>query len=188
MVLTFNHTIANNVLQKMNMIYRTLLILPIAFFITLSAQAQSGIGTVRGTEILSEMPEYKEMEAKVAQVRQLYQDTLQLFQQNLDAEVQNFQNQQGVYSPEKRAAEEERINQFYKNGLEYQNIHLGPNGTVAQYAAQLLQPLREKILTAVKAVAKQKKLAVVLNEEETLYADQTIDITLDVQLYMRNAK
>ena len=172
----------------MTMIYRTALILPIALLFTISARAQSGIGTVRASEIIAEMPEYKEIETQVASIRKQYQDTLQMIQQRLDAELETFQQQQGVYAPEKRAEEEQRLQQLYQGGLEYQNRHLGPNGTIAEYTSQLLKPLEEKVINAIRAVAKQKKLAVVINEQETLYADQTIDITLEVQLYLRNGK
>ena len=172
----------------MTKIFRTLILIPVFLLCIYAAEAQSGIGTVRGAEILSEMPQYKDIEKQVEAARNLYQDTLQMFQQRLTAEVENFQKQQGVYSPEKRAQEEARINQLYQSGLEYSNTYLGPNGSLAKAAAELIEPLQQKIIEAIRAVAKQKKLAVVLNEQETLYADQTIDITLDVQLYLRNGK
>ena len=172
----------------MKVIYRTLLLLPALFFSLNIAYSQSTIGSVRVSEILTEMPEYKTVLSQVEAAQKAYQDTILGAQESLQQEVTKFQQEQGVLSPEDKAAQEQRLQQRYQGILQYQETHLGPTGTVAQYNQALLRPLEEKVLNAIRAIAQQKQLTAVLNEQGTLYVDQSIDITLDVQLYLKNNK
>ncbi|MCE2502574.1 MAG: OmpH family outer membrane protein [Chlorobi bacterium] len=172
----------------MKIFYRALFIFPVVFLCQYSANAQVNIGTVRFAEIVTEMPEYKTVESQVESAQKVYQDTIQRYQANLEQEMTTFRQQQGVYPPEKKVEEEQRINQLYQRALEYQNAHLGPGGTIAQYTQTLLQPLEKQVINAIRTVAQQKRLAIVFNEQGALYVDQSVDITLDVQLYLKNAR
>lgn len=168
--------------------FRTLLLFLPVLFLSVAATHAQNLGTVRVEEIVTELADYKTIQQQLANIQKQYQDTVQALQQQLNQELQNFQNQQGVMTPEKKASEEQRLNEFYQKALDYQNTHLGPNGTVAQISDRLLQPLTEKVRGAIQAVAQQKKLLLVINEQGALYVDQSIDITLDVQLYLKNMR
>ncbi len=57
-----------------------------------------------------------------------------------------------------------------------------------QYQAQLLAPVRQMVVDAIKAVAQQEKLSTVMEETSVLYIDPNLDITFKVLEYIKKSQ
>lgn len=149
------------------------------------ADAQTRIGVVNSETIIEQMPEFKTIDAQVKALQKAYQDTVQMAKSNFDQQVQQFQQQQGVMDATAKSKEEERLLGLQQQILGYNEAHLGAQGTVARKQAELVAPVRERVIAAIKAVAQQEKLDAVMEQGGFLYVDTKLDITFKVLDYLR---
>jgi len=119
-------------------------------------------------------------------MQQAYLDTLKAVRTQFDDKVKTFQQQQGVMDQAARAKEEEQLNQMQQRMQAYQQAHLGPQGTVVQKQAELVEPIRQRVLKAIEAIAKSENLDAVMEKGEGgfLYVDKKLDITFKVLDYI----
>lgn len=149
------------------------------------ADAQVKVGVVNSETIIEQMPEFKAIDAQVKALQKAYQDTMQMAKTQFDQQVQQFQQQQGVMDAAAKAKEEERLLGLQQQILGYQEAHLGAQGTVARKQAELVIPVRERVIAAIKAVAQKEKLDAVMEQGGFLYVDTKLDITFKVLDYLR---
>jgi Skp family chaperone for outer membrane proteins len=84
-------------------------------------------------------------------------------------------------SDEAKAQTEERLRKLQNTGREKQAI-------AQQVQGQILQPIRDRIIKAIEAVAIQQKLTGVMENTTFLYVDKSVDITYDVLKQLKNGK
>lgn len=149
------------------------------------ADAQTRIGVVNSETIIEQMPEFQQITSQVQALQKAYQDTVQMARTNFDQQVKQFQQQQGVMDDAAKAKEEERLLALQQQILGYNEAHLGAQGTVARKQAELVMPVRERVIAAIKAVAQQEKLDAVMEQGGFLYVDTKLDITFKVLDYLR---
>ncbi len=149
------------------------------------AQAQTKIGFVNVEKIIGQLPEIKEIDQKLNTVAQSFQDTLKAIEANYKAKLEAYQRQQGMMTPEAKAKEEEALRAMETQYTQYQQDRLGQKGVLAQMQAQMMQPIREKVRTAIEKIAKDEKLSGVMDESTFLYVDTKLDITFKVLDFMR---
>lgn len=151
------------------------------------AQAQNSvkIGIVNFDEIISRLPEFKQIEAQLQGLQQRYMDTLRAMQTELQGMADAYQKQQALMNAETKAAEEQKIMGYRDNLLKYQQERLGQGGAFAQAQAQMLQPVRDKVRGAIERVAKSEKLTLVLESNTTIYFDEKTEITFKVLDYLK---
>jgi outer membrane protein len=145
-----------------------------------SAQSAVKVGIVNFDEIISKLPEFKQVEGELQSIQQRYMDTLRALQTNLEAMANAYQKQQALLNQEAKAAEEQKIVASRDELLRYQQDRLGQGGAFAQTQARLLQPIREKVRGAIERVAKSEKITLVLEANATVYFDDKTDITFKV--------
>jgi outer membrane protein len=150
-----------------------------------AAQSAVRVGIVNFNEIISKLPEFKQVEGQLQGVQQRYMDTLRALQINLEEMVGSYQKQQALMNAETKAAEEQKIVTRRDELLRYQQERLGQNGAFEQIQAQLLQPIREKVRSAIERVAKSEKLTLVLEANSAVYFDEKTDITFKVLDFLK---
>lgn len=161
---------------------------PIAAFVLLvlsalgvDARAQVAslkVGYTDPDRILQAMPEYRQiyqtLQEESVSDQQAYQAMVQEFQQKLD----RYQKQQALLSEERRAEREEELRTLQEDIAQAEQT---VNQKLAAREQELLNPLVERMRTAIEAVAQEKGLDVVLRAPMVLYAnDKIVDVTLDV--------
>lgn len=159
-----------------------LLVCLTAGVLTTSTEASAQkIATVNSKTILDNLPEFKEAQTRIEAIRTAYQDTVDMLQQQLETEYQAYQKQSGIMSDEAKAQAEERLRQIQSTGLQYQQLS-------QQIQGEILAPIRQRILDAIKAVAGQNKLTAVVEDTTFLYVDPGVDITFDVLKQIKSGK
>jgi outer membrane protein len=156
------------------------------------SQAQSAaalkLGFVDFETIAQQMPEFKDIDARLKGEQKRYEDSLKAMQTEFQEKAENYQKQQGLMNADTKSAEEAKLNAIRERYLQFQQEALGPQGALAQLRAQLIQPLQAKIKEAIERVAKDDKLAAVMETSALAYYDKKLDITYKVLDYLRRGE
>lgn len=151
---------------------------------TADAQAVK-IGFTDHELIIANMPEYQEIQQELQQEFQQSQQQLQQRYEQFQEKVQRYQKQQALLSEETRQQRETELQQLQQ---ELQQSAQQSEQQLAQREAEMLSPVYERVDTAIKAVAKEQGLDIVLRNQVgplqpvILYVneDTVADITPDV--------
>lgn len=156
----------------------------VLMFVAFSSQAisQLKIGIVDTETIIKEMPDAKKADTELKNLGQKYQDTLLSMQNDLQSKVQQYQKQKAMMPAEKQQQEEETLQALQMQMMQYNEEKFGNTGELTVLREQYLEPIRQKIRTAIDNVAKAEKINLVLDKTSPslLYAEDKFDITFRV--------
>lgn len=140
------------------------------------------IGIVDSETILKQLPEAKDADSKLNEIISKYRDTLNQMEKNFTEGLSNYEKQKGMMTPDAKTKEEERLMGIRQQYAQYQEQKFGAQGEVAQIREKYLSPLRTKIDTAIKTVAKEENLTLVMDKASpgVLYVDEQYDVTFKV--------
>ena len=141
-----------------------------------AAGAELKVGVVDGMDVVSKSAEGKRVQDSIKRKSEELGKPFAAKRQDLAKQVEDFQKQASVMKEEARktkAAElEKKMQEFQKQGADAEK-------QLQQYQEQQLAPLFQKLEGAVKGVAQQEKLDMVLDKRNAglLYMDPKLDIT-----------
>jgi len=141
-----------------------------------AAGAELKVGVVDGMDVVSKSAEGKRVQDSIKRKSEELGKPFAAKRQDLAKQVEDFQKQASVMKEEARktkAAElEKKMQEFQKQGADAEK-------QLQQYQEQQLAPLFQKLEGAVKAVAQQDKLDMVLDKRNAglLFMDPKLDIT-----------
>jgi outer membrane protein len=165
----------------MNVFTRVSALAFIALFVALgSAQAQVKLGFVNTETIVQQMPEFKDIDAKLRTIQSAYADTLRAMEINYKTRLEAYQKQQSMMTADARTKEEDQLRGIAEQYQQYQQDRLGPQGKLAQRQAEFIQPIRDKVRAAIEKVARDEKLSGVMENSVMIYFDSKLDITYKV--------
>lgn len=118
------------------------------------------IGYVDPRIILQRMPEAKAVQQQIQNLYDRKQNEIATRQQELQSELQDYQQKVGVLSEEARMTEEERLSQM---DLEFRQLQSDAQTEIQQQSNQLMEPLFDQIQVSVDNVAKQLGIDLILN-------------------------
>jgi outer membrane protein len=140
------------------------------------ASAELKVGIVDGMDVVSKSAAGKGVQDSIKRKSEELSKPFAQRRQELAKQVEDFQKQASVMKEEARktkAAElEKKMQEFQKQGTDAEK-------QLQQYQEQQLAPLFQKLEGAVKAVAQQDKLDMVLDKRNAglLFMDPKLDIT-----------
>jgi len=151
----------------------------------LNAQAKdAGIkfGVVDIETILKEMPEAIDADKKLKEIGTKWQDTLINMKKNFDDRIQKYQKQKTLMNTEQQSREEESLQALQMQMMQYQEQKFGNTGELNLTREKFLDPIRLKVRNAIQKVAKDEKLALVLDKGNpaVLYFEEKFDLTFKV--------
>jgi outer membrane protein len=141
-----------------------------------AAAAEFKVGVVDGMDVVSKSAAGKAVQAAIKRKSEELSRPFGQKRQDLAKEVENFQKQASLMKEEARktkAAElEKKMQDFQKQGADAEK-------QLQQFQESQLAPLFQKLEGAVKTVAQQEKLDMVLDKRNAglLYMDPKLDIT-----------
>ncbi len=130
--------------------------------------------------ILGQLQDAQDAKAEVDQAVKQWQDELDKMGRDLDSSLQDYQNKQALYSPQKKDEEQKKLQEMQQRIRELQ---LKRQQDAADLRDKKFQPIRTKVLNSIAAVAKQEGFTFVfdkLNQTVLLYADVKYDLTWKV--------
>ena len=99
-----------------------------------------------------------------------------------DDKIQKYQKQKSLMSADQQSKEEESLQMMQNQLIQYQDQKFGQNGELNQTREKFLDPIREKVRTAIQKVAKEESISLVLDKTSNalLYFDDKFDLTYKV--------
>ncbi len=150
----------------------------------LGAAAEFKVGVVDGMDIISKSAAGKAAEDSIKRKSEELGRPFAQKQKDLTKEVEEFQKQAAVM---KEDAKKRKTEELEKKMQEMQKQGADAEKQMQQYQQQQFVPLKQKLLDAVKSVAQQEKLDMVLDRggSGVIYMDPKLDITEKVRSNFR---
>lgn len=138
--------------------------------------AELKIGVVDGMDVVSKSADGKRVQDSIKRKSEELGKPFALKQQELARQVQDYQKQASMMKEDARKRKGEELQ---KKMQEFQRQGADAEKQLQQYQEQQLKPLFTKLETAVKAVAAENHLDIVLDKRNSglLYMDPKLDIT-----------
>jgi outer membrane protein len=134
--------------------------------------------------ILRDLPEAQKAQKELEAMVTTWQEELEKMSAELQKGVEEYQKKQALMLPAAKESEEKRLTDLQQKAREYQAQRFDPRtGDVVTEREKKLTPIRERILKAIEAVAKDEGFGFVFdkaNDVLLLYADVKYDLTYRV--------
>ena len=153
-------------MKKLNILSIVTLIILTALMAAPTAQAQVAaegdmeIGFVDPRAVLQRMPEMSAVRQRIQNLAERKQTELAERQQELQSEIELYQQKVGVISEQARQDEEQRLTQLDQ---EFRQLQSQAQQEIEQRRAELMAPLLQQIQEAIDTVASERGLDYVLN-------------------------
>ncbi len=125
-------------------------------------QAQTKIGFINVDYILSQLPEFKQVETEIRSTQQQYENMLQAKVKDFQAKVADYEKTSGAMDAVIRADREKTLQSEQQSIEEFRT---NSSTSLQKKQAQLLQPLLKKIEDNMHTVAKENGFAYVFNSD-----------------------
>ena len=154
--------------------------LALSFSTLLSAQRY---GVVDMDYILQNTPEYAQSKSQLDKLSEQWAGEVSSLQSELQSLKDALAAERILLSPDKLTQREKSIEDKQMEVISLQQKYLGPAGQLFEKRAQLVQPIQDKIFGAVQAVARKRKLELVLDKSAqsgVLYVEKEKDYSDEV--------
>ena len=159
------------------------IVLVMLFGVAAQAQTQK-IGYVNSTKIFQEYPAALEAQKRIDAIGRPFQDSLEAMQKDLQAKYEDYQKREAMLNDATKRTEQQKLVEMERRANEYRVEKFGQDGELARRTEQIINPVREKIKTAIAQVAKEERYSFVFDKTEQiqvlLYGDPNQDITFKV--------
>lgn len=150
--------------------------------LSVSAFSQAKIAFVNSGRILEQLPEAQQAQKDLQTQLKVWQDELERIRQQYQTEAEDYQKKQAMMDPAAKAAKEQALQDLQSRFAQYQQEKFDTReGEAVKLQAQKLQPIQQRVLDAIQAVAKEEGFNFVFDKvsEATLllYADETFNLT-----------
>ncbi len=141
-----------------------------------AAHAEFKVGVVDGMDVVSKSAEGKRVQESIKHKSEELGRPFAQKRQELAQQVQEFQKQASLMKEDARKKKGEELE---KKMQDFQRQGADAEKQLSQFQEQQLQPLFQKLETAVKSVAAEMKLDLVLDKRNSglLFMDPKLDIT-----------
>jgi outer membrane protein len=141
-----------------------------------AAHADFKVGVVDGMDIVSKSAQGKQVQESIKRKSEELGKPFAQKRQDLARQVEEFQKQASLMKEDARKRKGEELE---KKMQEFQRQGADAEKQLSQYQQQQLQPLFQKLESAVKTTATEMKLDLVLDKRNSglLYMDPKLDIT-----------
>ena len=159
------------------------IVLLLLFGVAVQAQTQK-IGYVNSTKIFQEFPEALDAQKKIDAIGRPLQDSLDAMQRELQSRYEDYQKKESMMNDAAKRSEQQKLVEMERRANEYRVEKFGQDGELARQTEKIINPVREKIKTAIAQVAKEEKYSFVFDKTDQiqvlLYGDPNQDITFKV--------
>lgn len=149
----------------------------------LQANAQK-IGYVNSGKIFQELPAAQDAQKRIDAVSRPLQDSLEAMQKDLQAKYEDYQKKEALMNDATKKTKQQELVELERRANEYRAEKFGNDGELARQSERIINPIREKIKSAIASVAKEEKYSFVFDKTEQiqilLYGDPNHDLTYKV--------
>ena len=153
---------------------------------TMGAHAQIGgqkFAYVVSDYILSNIPEYADAQEELNALSTKWENEIKAIYDQVSSMYRKYQTEMVLLSEDQKHAREQEIINKEQEAKNLQMQYFGSEGQIYQKQTELIQPIQEKIYTAVTEVAQTKGYAFIFDlasGTSILYASDKADVSDDV--------
>lgn len=153
---------------------------------TMGAHAQIGgqkFAYVDSDYILSNIPEYADAQEELNALSTKWENEIKAIYDQVSSMYRKYQTEMVLLSEDQKHAREQEIINKEQEAKNLQMQYFGSEGQIYQKQTELIQPIQEKIYTAVTEVAQAKGYAFIFDlasGTSILYASDKADVSDDV--------
>jgi outer membrane protein len=147
---------------------------------TCSIASAQKTGYINTETILNKIPAYKTAQGQLERLSQQYQKEIESGYQKVDDLYKAYQGDKVLLTEDMKKRREDEIINKEKEVKELQRKHFGQDGTLAKKNEELLKPIQDKVMNAVKEVATEDGYAVILdtsNNPTVVFINPKYDIS-----------
>jgi len=127
---------------------------------TVSAQK---IGYVNTETILNKIPAYKTAQTQLENLSQQYQKEIEAGYQKVEDLYKNYQSDKVLLTDDMKKRREDEIINKEKEVKELQRKYFGQEGTLTQKSEELLKPIQDRVMNAIKDIANDDGYAMIID-------------------------
>jgi len=154
------------------------------FVFACSAHAQQRIAFVNSSKIFQELPEAQTAQKRIDGIGKPMQDSLEAMKKDLQDKYAEYQKKESLYNDATKKSEQQKLMEQNQAMQEYQVTRFGQDGLLARQSEMIINPIRDRIKSAITSVAKELKYNFVFDKTDQiqilLYGDPKDDITFKV--------
>ncbi|MBI3192908.1 MAG: OmpH family outer membrane protein [Ignavibacteriae bacterium] len=139
------------------------------------------IGYVNSAKIMQEFSEAKDAQKQIDAFQMKIQDSLDMFNKEYQDKLKDYQAKESMLNETARKESQQDLIMLEQRYNEFRERKLGRDGELAIVTQRLLDPIKDKVLKAIAALAKDEKLTFVFDKNEAiqilLYGDVKYDYT-----------
>ncbi|MDZ7724296.1 MAG: OmpH family outer membrane protein [candidate division KSB1 bacterium] len=126
----------------------------LAFSMTAAAQK---LGYVNSNQILAEYKEAQDAQEQLDKLNREWEEEARQMQQQFQQLGQQLESQKLLLSEERQQEKQQELQALYQKIQQYQNQKWGQNGEFYQRQDEIMQPIIEKINTAIRKVGEEEE-------------------------------
>ncbi len=158
-----------------------LLLIVIGLFFGGIVHAQPKIGYVNSAKIMQEFSEAKDAQKQIDAFQMKIQDSLDIFNKEYQDKLKDYQAKESMLNETAKKEKQQDLIMLEQRYNEFRDRKLGRDGELAIVTQRILDPIKEKVLKSIAALAKDEKLTFVFDKNEAiqilLYGDVKFDYT-----------
>jgi outer membrane protein len=128
------------------------------------AKAQTKVGYISVNMLMDQLPEMKTLQKQMADYQKTFSDQLNTMQTEYQTKGQAYQGKQATMTDAQRTAAQTELQDLQQRIVAY---HDNAQKQIETKSGELLKPVQDKVLTAIKAVAQEKGYGYVLDSSQT---------------------
>lgn len=159
--------------------YKIIILLSLMFAVSI---ANTKIGYVNSNRIMAEYEPVRDIQIELEKEQRKLEIEFNRILENIDSLSKDYERQRLLMSDERRQNREQEIMSLERTAQEFQMKKFGPEGDITRMQNQKLQPVLEKVQSAIDVIAKERGYDYVLDAitGSILYALPQYDLTEDV--------
>ncbi|MBD5178715.1 MAG: OmpH family outer membrane protein [Bacteroides sp.] len=155
------------------------LLLAIAIILPTCAFAQAKFGIVDAQSVMELMPEFKAAQEQLASVSKQYEDEYAKLTEAINKQIQEFQ---ALAEDTPTAIRERRQHEIQDLDQRLQAFQQTAQQDLARKQQELVAPIQEKLVNAIKAVGSEKGFTMIYPDGVAIYVgNDVVDVTPDVK-------
>lgn len=145
-------------------------------------QAQA-FGYVNTEKILEKIPEYAIAQQQIDILKKQYEAQIESEMKVVEALYNRYQSEKSTLSPAQRETRENEVITKERSAKELQRTYFGQEGTLSNKSKELLNPIKERVQTAIEQLAKENGIILVFDiatAQGIIYNNQAYDLSAKV--------
>lgn len=135
-------------------------------------------------EVLENMEDYKNAQAQLDKLAEQWEQEINAEFEKIKAMYNKYNAEEVLLSDQERKAREDAIVQREKEVREMQKLRFGPEGDLFQKRQQLVEPIQDKVYSAIQEYAELHNIDIILDKSSSaglIYSNDTYDKTEDIK-------